>query len=289
MPKANLTTKEVARLLHISEATVKRWAETGALQSEKTLGGHRRFSIQSIARLRRDQNLGLEKQSRPTRAGRKETTSPVIEPSEYLELLLLGQEVEAGAMLIDAYLHHHSLPSIFDHTITEAMHGVGELWFRGDISVADEHLATQMVLSGLEKLRGVVVPEDQTGLRAICCGIEGDLHELPVHLAEIILESEGWDVINLGPNTPLFSLAEMVKQKRPDLICIAARTVNDLARATIEYEQLEKAAAKFGAAMILGGEAFVNSDIRARFPADLHANDFKTFSKSLQTISKKHR
>lgn len=289
MPKANLTTKEVARLLHISEATVKRWAETGALQSEKTLGGHRRFSIQSIARLRRDQNLGLEKQSRPTRAERMATTKPVIEPSEYLKLLLRGQEVEAGAMLIDAYLHHHSLPSIFDHIITGAMHDVGERWFRGDISVADEHLATQMVLSGLEKLRGVVVPEDQTGLSAICCGIEGDLHELPVHLAEIILESEGWDVINLGPNTPLFSLAEMVKQKQPDLICIAARTVNDLARATIEYEQLKKAAAKVGAAMILGGEAFVSSDMRARFPADLHANDFKTFSKFLQTISKKHR
>ena len=39
-------------------------------------------------------------------------------------------------------------------------------------------------------------------MKAICCGVDGDLHELPVHLAEIILENEGWDTRNLGPGRP---------------------------------------------------------------------------------------
>ena len=105
------------------------------------------------------------------------------------------------------------------------------------------HLATRVVLSALQGLRGMIVPAGPSGMKAICCGIEGDLHELPVHLAEIILESEGWDTRNLGPNTPLFSLREMVTQQRPQLVCISARSIPDLDRATSDYAQLRKVTA----------------------------------------------
>lgn len=288
MGNSQLSTKEVARLLNISEATVKRWAAKGTLESSKTLGGHRRFSLQAIARLRRDQNLGpREMRSGLARGGETTSRQRLVGPEEFLDMILRGDEVGTAAALVNGYLHHHQIELIFDTTVSEAMHAVGELWFKGEINVADEHLATRMVLSGLEKLRAVVVPEDQTGLSAICCGIEGDLHELPVHLVEIILESSGWNVVNLGPNTPLFALIEMVRKKRPDLICIAARSVNDLARAAKEYEQLRKIATKYKAVMVVGGEAFAEPAMRTRFPADLHAGDFKTFSRFTRAFAKR--
>ena len=287
MATSQLSTKEVARLLNISEATVKRWAEKGTLQSSKTLGGHRRFSLQAIARLRREQNLGQREMRSGLASGKETTSHQLVESKEFLDVILSGDEVATAAALVNGYLHHHQIELIFDTTVSEAMHAVGELWFKGEINVADEHLATRMVLSGLEKLRAVVVPEDQTGLSAISCGIEGDLHELPVHLVEIILESRGWSVVNLGPNTPLFALSEMVKKKRPDLICIAARSVNDLARAAKEYEQLRKIATKYKAIMIVGGEAFTEPAMRGRFPADLHAVDFKTFSRFIRAYAKR--
>ena len=118
--------------------------------------------------------------------------------------------LEAGAVLVDAYLAHHSLDSIFETTVTQAMHQVGDLWLKGSVTVADEHIATRVVLTAIQKLRGVMAPHEPNGLTAICCTSEGDLHELPVHLVELILESKGWNVINLGANTPLFSLQEMV-------------------------------------------------------------------------------
>jgi methanogenic corrinoid protein MtbC1 len=68
-----------------------------------------------------------------------------------------------------------------------------------------------------------MMPVPPSGLKAICCGIEGDLHELPVQLARIILESEGWEVQSLGPNTPLFALSEMVARQRPQLVCLGFR------------------------------------------------------------------
>lgn len=277
MSSTNLTTKEVARLLQVSEATVKRWADDGLLHSSKTAGGHRRFSTQSIASLRREQGIGTAPASpRPPKKGRALSRSSAV---RLTELLLGGEEKEAAALLIHAYMEGQSLVTLFDKTITEAMHEVGERWFRGTITVADEHLATRVVLSALQGLRGIIVPAGPSGMKAICCGIEGDLHELPVHLAEIILESEGWDTRNLGPNTPLFSLREMVTQQRPQLVCISARSIPDLDRATSEYAQLRKVTDKLGASVVIGGEGLRDPIIRQRLPGDFYAENFAGLAK----------
>src|SRR6185503_3955487 len=198
MAAANLTTREVARLLLVSEATVKRWADDGLLLPKKTVGGHRRFSLQSVARLRREQGIAPA-QSLTKRVRNKMVPGKLPSAESFSELLLSDNEAEATAQLIDAYLQNHALASLFDTTITNAMHRVGDLWFNGKITIAGEHLATRVMLSALQKLRGIVVPGQATGLKAVACGVEGDLHELPIHLAEIIFESEGWDISNLGP------------------------------------------------------------------------------------------
>ena len=284
MSSNNLTTKEVARLLQVSEATVKRWADDGLLHSSKTAGGHRRFSTQSIASLRREKGIGTRPALPPPKKGRALSLNS---SARFTELLLQGEEKEAAALLIHAYMEGQSLVAMFDKTITKAMHEVGELWFRGTITIADEHLASRVVLSALQRLRSVVVPAEPTGMKAICCGIDGDLHELPVHLAEVILETEGWDARNLGPNTPLFSLREMVTQQRPQLVCISARSIADLDRATSEYAQLRKVTAKLGASIVIGGEGFREAAIRQRFPCDFYAETFAAFAKFVKLLAKR--
>jgi methanogenic corrinoid protein MtbC1 len=286
MAAANLTTRDVAKLLLVSEATVKRWADDGLLLPKKTVGGHRRFSIQSVARLRREQGISPAAQS-PTKRVRKRNPRSLPSAESFSELLLSDNEAEATAQLIDAYLQNHALATLFDTTITNAMHRVGDLWFNGTITIADEHLATRVMLSALQKLRGIVVPGHATGLKAVSCGLEGDLHELPIHLAEIIFESEGWDISNLGPNTPLFTLRDMVAQKKPDLVCISARSIVDLDRATTEYAQLRKIIEKSNGTAVLGGEGFRDSNLRQRFPAEFYAESFAGLSTFLKELVKK--
>jgi excisionase family DNA binding protein len=287
MAAANLTTKEVARLLLVSEATVKRWADDGLLLPKKTAGGHRRFSIQSVALFRREQGIAPAAQSPTKRVRKKMVPGRLPSAESFGDLLLSENEAEATAQLIDAYLQNHALATLFDTTITNAMHRVGDLWFNGTITIADEHLATRVMLSALQKLRSIVVPVQATGLQAVCCGIEGDLHELPIHLAEIIFESEGWDISNLGPNTPLFTLRDMVAQKKPDLVCVSARSIVDLDRATTEYAQFRKIIEKINGTTVLGGEAFRDSNLRQRFPAEFYAESFSGLSKFVKELAKK--
>lgn len=271
---SNLTTKDVAALLDVSEATVKRWADDGLLTATKTVGGHRRFSIEVVARLRREQGIAptseLPIDPSAASSGRKLATS-----AELKEILLKGHEAKATDVLIDNYLNGQNLPSLFDVTITEAMREIGESWYKGELTVADEHLATRTLLDALPKLKAILVPAGPLGSKAICCGIEGDLHELPVHLAETILESEGWEVINLGPNTPLFSLREMISQMRPQLVCLSGKLLNDPDRAAMDYVVLRKTLDKLQIPIVLGGEAFKENATRTRFPATFYAETFQ--------------
>ncbi len=52
-----LSSREVAALLHVSPATVSRWARASRLPYVRTLGGHRRYPPEPLLRLA--QQLGL--------------------------------------------------------------------------------------------------------------------------------------------------------------------------------------------------------------------------------------
>lgn len=283
----SLTTKGVAKLLRVSEATVKRWADSGLLQSEKTVGGHRRFRLNAIANLRRE--LGIGPGANTSLRQRAEHKGSVTLPptEQFADTLLRADEREAGAMLVQAYLSGAALTTLFDETTTGAMHRIGELWFEGSITVADEHLATRVVFSALQTMNAIMMPVQPNGLKAICCGIEGDLHELPVQLARIVLESEGWEVQSLGPNTPLFALSEMVARQRPQLVCISARSIADLDRATAEYGQLRKITGKLGVSVVIGGEGFRDPVFRERFPSEFYAGNFAGFARYIRRLVKK--
>lgn len=278
----SLTTKAVAKLLRVSEATVKRWADSGRLQPDKTVGGHRRFSLNAVAHLRRDLGIGP---AADNQKAQKKGRVVLPAPDQFAHTLLRADEKEAGALLVQAYLSGARLTTLFDEIITTAMHHVGELWFKGSITVADEHLATDVVFSALQTLSDVLMPAQPTGRRAICCGIEGDLHELPVRLARIVLESEGWEVHSLGPNTPLFSLSDMIARQRPQLVCLSARSIADLDRATAEYSQLRKITGKLGTSVVIGGEGFRDPVLRERFPSEFYAEDFAGFAEFIRSRS----
>ena len=285
----SLTTKAVAKLLRVSEATVKRWASSGLLQADKTAGGHRRFSLNAVAHLRRELGIGPGAETPSGQTAPKKGSVVLPASVEFADTLLRADEKEAGAMLVRAYLSGAALTTLFDETITGAMHHIGELWFKGSITVADEHLATRVVFSALQTLSAVIMPVQPNGLRAICCGIEGDLHELPVQLARIILESEGWAVKSLGPNTPLFALSEMVARQRPQLVCISGRSVSDLDRATAEYSQLRKITGKLGVSVVIGGEGFRDPVFRERFPSQFYADNFAGLAKFIRALVKKRQ
>ncbi len=273
----SLTTREVARLCRVSDATVKRWEDAGLIKSERTSGGHRRFRAEEIARFQREQGLG-QKQSlggdSVFSANNRHPETRLQAEVSFIDLILAGREEAAAEFLIAEHLDGRHLTEIFDGLVCPPMRKIGEMWFAGDLGIAQEHLATRTVQNAIYKLRSRLPVPEPTGKLAVCCALENEQHELPTHLAQITIENEGWEVLNFGANTPLYSLKEEVIKHIPDLICISATMMNDIERLSRDYLDLREIAAKNKTSIIVGGRIFRDECVRKRFPADFYADSF---------------
>lgn len=282
------TTKEVARLCHVSDATVKRWEDAGLINSERTNGGHRRFRPEEIARFQREQGLGQKlNHGDDSVFAASNRCNELKVKSDYnlLDALLSGCEEAVADILIGTYLKKKRVDKIFDDVFCPPLRDIGKLWFEGELTIAKEHLATRTAQNALYKLRSVLPVPVQRGKLAMCCAFEGEFHDLPTHLAQMIFENEGWEVMNFGANTPLFCLIEEINKHAPEAICISATIMNDMERLSRDYSEFRKQIKDIP--IILGGGVFFDKCMQKRFPAELYPKSFTHLADFVRLMEKK--
>jgi hypothetical protein len=81
----------------------------------------------------------------------------------------------------------------------------------------------------------------------------------------------------------------MVARQRPQLVCISARSISDLDRATAEYGQLRKITGKLGVSVVIGGEGFRDPVFLERFPSEFYANNFAGFAKFIRALTNREQ
>ena len=277
-----LTTKEVARICKVSDATVKRWASAGLIKSEKTSGGHRRFRYEDVAKFQSSQGLGEEQDGASNivtahkRSGVKKKGA-----SDLFLAMISGSEEEVANIVIKAFLDGRDLSEIFDEMLSAELELVGREWKRGNVSVAEEHLATRCTAYALYKLRTVLPLQEKVNKLALTCAVEGDHHGLATELSRMVLESKGWSVLNFGANTPFFSLKDECLKENPDVICISASMLPDFDRLAADYSSFRSMISK-ETKVVLGGHGFDDPDTRSRFPADCYPMSFKDLADFIQ-------
>ena len=265
----------------VSESTVKRWSDSGMIKCRKTVGGHRKFDLDSV--LEFENRSGLVE-----RAALAERTAEI--DGEIEELLALPdfpelarryrQAATAGKhhcvseLLKRAYLRGFSFPIISEEIITPALKEVGDLWRAGNIRVFEEHLATEATTQALSELHNIVEKKDSQDRLALVGCPDGEIHQVASEVVRYLLEGEGWTVIYLGPFTPLFTFTDAVNIIKPDLVCISATIADDLERTTRDYEHLRRAASKHKTRIVIGGLALNDEQARARFRGTYYASTF---------------
>lgn len=267
----------------VSEATIKRWADAGHLQTQKTIGGHRRFTLAEVLRFESAQGLGAPSLETHAPLKTSETTATRTHAREqFFAAIVNGHEAEAAAILLKLHLERMPPVRILEEVVTPSLYRIGDLWHGDELSVADEHLATRTAIRAIETLRTSLRATVMDGPVAICCAVEDELHDVATLCVQVLLESAGWSVRNLGANTPFFALGEAIKRHRPRLVCISSTTNIALSRYAREYAQFQAVAHEHGARIALGGAGFEDETIQQRFSADLHATTLKQLSELMK-------
>ena len=272
--KQSYSTKELARMWDVSESTIKRWTDAGALKCRKTVGGHRKFELQDILEFQSHCGLAAEKGCGEVDGELEHLLAKpdFLELSKRFKQAALSAHNDFTSSLLDQYHRHGlSLVTIAEEIIGPAMQEIGEMWRSGKIGVIDEHLATMATTQALADLNSKTEKKDNTNRVALVGCAEGELHHLASSLVRDLLESQGWQVVYLGQHTPLFSFAEAVARLKPALVCISITMTDNLERAARDYEGLRRAASKHGAKIVIGGAALKDEKVRARFRGACYA------------------
>ena len=141
------------------------------------------------------------------------------------------------------------------------MREIGERWARNEITVADEHFATNVVTGRLLSLARKW--DAGAGPRAVLACPPGELHTIGLLSFGLSLRAHGWRITYLGADTPLPALARVAETVQPRQIVLASVAAS-------VYREARPALAELAATVPLAiagdgaGEA-IAAEIGARF------------------------
>lgn len=84
---------------------------------------------------------------------------------------------------------------------------VGEGWHRGELSIAQEHLATASALAVMRQVLGAL-PAEPDAPALLVATMSGERHEIGALLAATVAASEGWRVVYMGSDLPVPEIAD---------------------------------------------------------------------------------
>ncbi len=281
-----MRTQQVARALGVSVSTIKRWVDSGVIQATRTIGKHRLISRQEMERFAKELGVKADFGSVDVRlegegTSRVEIPSLELRPSrkaikqegyelvdELVSALRRGRSSEVRDLVIGTYLRWGPV-TLADSLIQPAMQRLGHDWEVNGIDVFQEHRATRLVkLALFELVQSAMEDTERRENAPLAMGSspEGDPYTLPGLLCELTLRWLGWDVINLGVNLPLSSLAKAVRAHRPRMVWISVSFLTDQAKFIDEYAGFFQAATACDAAVVLGGQA-LSAELRTKLVA----------------------
>jgi methanogenic corrinoid protein MtbC1 len=193
---------------------------------------------------------------------------------------LLRTDPQGAQLVVQAALEAElPIGELYLSVLQPALYEMGRLWERGEVSVAQEHLATATTQTLMARL---TAPPSApvAGPRAITAATENDLHALGSRFLADFLERDGWQVIDLGADTPTGDLVQLVAQVRPELVCLSTTLATNLDHAQDAISALR--GLNPSPLIAVGGHAYGTDDhLATALGADIHAGDAARFLQAL--------
>ncbi|HRI63335.1 MAG TPA: MerR family transcriptional regulator [Polyangium sp.] len=234
--------RTVSELTGVSSATLRAWERRyGVPAPSRTASAYRLYSDEDVALITRMRDL-VKLGTAPAEAARALLGEPVIGATNGGYTGGLGGFVEkdpyvaATDRIVEAVrrfdpdgleeevskaLTLGPAVVIYERTIGPALIQIGDLWHSGDVTVAQEHLASNVLGATLVHLLRLAQPSDAMRRIVLACFADED-HVLGLYGAGLRFASWGYRTLMLGASTPPAAVARVVDALAPDIVGLSA-------------------------------------------------------------------
>lgn len=276
---------ELSQRTGISPELLRAWERRyGLLDPSRSSGGFRLYTGADEARVRRmkaylAQGVGAAEAARLAQRGAPDD----LLPRNSMEVLRtdLGVALEAfdeagGHRVLDSALDSFSLDAVISDLLIPYLNDLGERWARNEVTVAQEHFASNLIRARLLALGRSW--DAGYGPRALLACPELELHDLGLVLFGVALGRRGWRITFLGANTPLLTVISTARTVQPNAVVIAATDPAHLAGAEPHLAAIAKSYR-----LILAGRG--SDEVAATVGAELFDTDPVSAAERLATTT----
>jgi excisionase family DNA binding protein len=272
--------KQIARALQASESSVKRWCDQGAIPTVRTVGGHRKITLEGLQEFLRTSNRSLES---PQALGLAAIPTPSKgglvpggnDPDQqaFRNALAVGDEMTCRTVMRKRIDQGDRKSEVAEYLVTDAMHGFGEAWDCKQLDAYQERRGCAIATRLINELRSDLPPIPRDAPIAIGGTPETDPYELPTALVELAMREAGWNATNLGSNLPIESLIQAIADYQPQLVWLSVSSIRDEAKFIADQRLL---ADQIGdeVSLLVGGRALTDQ-LRPRLRYTAHCDGLR--------------
>lgn len=109
-----------------------------------------------------------------------------------------------------------------ENGLSQGMARVGELFASGEYFVPEVVVCADTLYAGLNILKPAVLKETVSKGRIVIGVVEGDTHDIGKNIVAMMLEADGFEIIDLGRNVPLLEFGRKAREADADIIALSS-------------------------------------------------------------------
>jgi len=208
----------------------------------------------------------------------------MVEFERITETLIKGDESALIRLVQDALKEGTQPIEILNRGLVEGMNIVGDRMENGDIFIPEVLLSAKCMSAAVDILRPLLGTNEMNLSGKVVIGtVKGDLHDIGKSLVRLMLQSVGFEIIDLGVDVAPEKFVQALKEKKADLLALSALLTTTMPSMKLTIEALKESGLRDRVKVMVGG-APVTSKFAKDIGADGYAADAGSATKLAKTL-----
>ena len=196
---------------------------------------------------------------------------------DYLEQIAshveAGQHSDVDNIIDKALKEGIAVKDIVDKGIVAGIERLGEKWKEGKAYLPEVLIAVRAAQAGFKALEPALAkgPPEVKG-KIVLGTIEGDMHDIGKNLVKLVLEADGFKVIDLGVDVVPARFQQAVTEEKADIVGISALLTTTMTAIPQVIEALKESGLRSSVKVMVGG-APIDEGFARRVGADAYGKD----------------
>jgi 5-methyltetrahydrofolate--homocysteine methyltransferase len=206
----------------------------------------------------------------------------MAELGQIKEALIKCDEATLTALVKEAMGQGIAAKEILNDGLIAGMDVIGERMETGEMFIPEVLMSANVMASAVAILKPELAAAGVTATGKVVFGtVKGDLHDIGKNLVIMMLESAGFDVIDLGTDVEPEKFAAAVAENRPNLVGLSALLTTTMGMIRTTIEALREQGLRDQVKIMVGG-----APINRKFAEDVGADGYAPDAGSAARLAK---